>query len=45
MPAEALAACGEEACRYVGDIAASYREVVPLSVDLHLGRAPTATTA
>jgi ABC-type nitrate/sulfonate/bicarbonate transport system substrate-binding protein len=32
VPAEALAACGEEACRYVGDIAASYREVVPLSV-------------
>jgi ABC-type nitrate/sulfonate/bicarbonate transport system substrate-binding protein len=32
VPAEALAACGAEACRYVGDIAASYREVVPLSV-------------
>lgn len=32
VPAEALAACGEEACRYVGDIAAAYREVVPLSV-------------
>jgi ABC-type nitrate/sulfonate/bicarbonate transport system substrate-binding protein len=32
VPAEALAACGEEACRYVGDIAAAYREVVPLTV-------------
>jgi len=32
VPAEALEACGEEACRYVGDIAAFYREVVPLSV-------------
>lgn len=32
VPAEALAACGEEACRYVGDPGASYREVVPLSV-------------
>ena len=32
VPGEALAACGEEACRYVGDLAASYREVVPLSV-------------
>ena len=32
VPAEALAACGEEACRYVGEIGSSYREVVPLSV-------------
>jgi len=32
VPAEALAACGEEACRYVGDIGSSYSEVVPLSV-------------
>ncbi len=32
VPAEALAACGEEACRYVGDVGASYREVIPLSV-------------
>ena len=32
VPAEALAACGEEACRYIGDIGSSYREVVPLSV-------------
>jgi len=32
VPAEALAACGDEACRYVGDIGSSYREVVPLSV-------------
>jgi ABC-type nitrate/sulfonate/bicarbonate transport system substrate-binding protein len=32
VPAAALAACGEEACRYVGEMGASYREVVPLSV-------------
>lgn len=32
VPAEALAACGEESCRYVGDVGAAYREVVPLSV-------------
>jgi ABC-type nitrate/sulfonate/bicarbonate transport system substrate-binding protein len=27
LPSQALAACGEETCRYVGDITASYREV------------------
>lgn len=32
VPAEALAACGEEACRYIGEMGSSYREVVPLSV-------------
>jgi ABC-type nitrate/sulfonate/bicarbonate transport system substrate-binding protein len=32
VPTDALAACGEEACRYVGDLGTSYREVVPLSV-------------
>jgi ABC-type nitrate/sulfonate/bicarbonate transport system substrate-binding protein len=33
VPAQAFAACGEEACRYVGDMGGSYREVVPLSVN------------
>jgi ABC-type nitrate/sulfonate/bicarbonate transport system substrate-binding protein len=32
VPAEALAACGEEACRYIGDIGSSYQEVIPVSV-------------
>ncbi len=32
VPAQALAACGEEACRYIGEMGGSYREVVPLSV-------------
>lgn len=32
VPAEALTACGEEACRYIGEIGGSYREVIPLSV-------------
>lgn len=32
VPGESLAACGEDACRYVGSLGTSYREVVPLSV-------------
>lgn len=31
VPGEALAACGEEACRYI-DLGGVYREVVPMSV-------------
>lgn len=31
-PARALEACGTEACRYVGDIGESYREVAPVNV-------------
>jgi len=32
VPAAALAACGEEACHYFGDIGASYREVALVTV-------------
>ncbi len=32
VPAQALAACGEEECRYVGEVGESYREVAPVSV-------------
>lgn len=32
VPAQALAACGEEECRYVGEVGESYREVIPVSV-------------
>ena len=32
IPAQALEACGEEECRYIGEIGESYREVAPVNV-------------
>jgi len=32
VPGQALAACGEEECRYVGEVGESYRDVTPVSV-------------
>jgi ABC-type nitrate/sulfonate/bicarbonate transport system substrate-binding protein len=32
VPGQALAACGEEACRYIGEVGESYRQVAPVDV-------------